>query len=257
MLLGKRFFEGDRMEEALGPLGLALELHEKVLGEMAQESAPYYHLYGRVLLAMAQSTSEQALQEAMIQALQSKMGGEEQAEAPAILPEQAEDFEEAWQCLEYARIIFEKAEDFAGASKVRMTLGDACMDLEDYEGAVKEFQSAADLCKKHIGLADRRTTEACFMLGLNLQMLGKTQEAITAYTEARDATAATIAAAKESDDVAAMTDILSDLNAKIQEQTSLLSNNNNAATDKRPNADQATASDVDGGDASTKKQKTE
>ncbi len=49
----------------------------------------------------------------------------------------SDEFDEAWQLLELARIIYEKNEEPLGVAAVRMSLGDACADVEEWADAVK------------------------------------------------------------------------------------------------------------------------
>jgi hypothetical protein len=88
--------------------------------------------------------------------------------------EHAEDFEEAWSALEMARMIFEKCGDLTSTAKVRLSLGDACADVEQWEDAAKEYGTAASILEE-LEPDGRRTCEALFLWGLALQMLRETR----------------------------------------------------------------------------------
>ncbi len=94
------------------------------------------------------------------------------AELEAAAAEHTEDFEAAWDALEMARTIFEQARDELNVAKVRLSLGDACAEVDEWEDAVKEYGDAANILVRVSG-DNRRTVEALFLWGLALQMTRK------------------------------------------------------------------------------------
>ncbi len=128
-----------------------------------------------------------------------------------------DDFEEAWEALEMARMLHEKFGDSAGVATVRMSLGDACADVDQWEDAVKEYGEAARLYASIqpnrfadfefvslfffcCPLCSRRTVEALFLHGLSLQMTGSKNECRNAMSSAHDTMVQVIAALPESED---------------------------------------------------------
>ena len=135
-------------------------------------------------MQLSNRQTEEAFSDTIVEA----MSAQSQEGAPKITTndlelaaaEHADDFEEAWSALETARMIFEKSEDHLATAKVRLSLGDACSDVEQWDDAAKEYGQAATILEE-LEPNGRRTCEALFLWGLALQMLRKSQISISSF----------------------------------------------------------------------------
>ena len=67
----------------------------------------------------------------------------------------------AWECLENARVLSEKAERWVAASDAMISLGDIAMEGSQLEAAIADYQRALELRQKHLtDPNDRRIAEA-------------------------------------------------------------------------------------------------
>lgn len=132
----------------------------------------------------------------------------------ATAEENMKDFDEGWQALEIARMLYEeKAGDLLGAATCRVALGDAYLDFMQFDEAAQEYEVAAETRKQKLG-DSRATVEALFLLGLVLQNV-KDQKAkcIATITEARDCMARLIARVEAGDQTAGDKSTLDELRA--------------------------------------------
>ncbi|XP_063856563.1 nuclear autoantigenic sperm protein-like [Scylla paramamosain] len=76
----------------------------------------------------------------------------------------------AWEWLDVARVIFDKQEETPEVVKkraqIRLSLGEVCMESEDYEGAINEFKQCLQMQESALEKDDRSLAERHYQLGL-------------------------------------------------------------------------------------------
>lgn len=96
----------------------------------------------------------------------------------------------AWEWLDVARVIFDKQEDKAEVAKkraqIRLSLGEVCMESEDYEGAISEFKDCLAIQEGVLEKDDRSLAETHYQLGLVYSLADDFDNAVTHYTSAVD-----------------------------------------------------------------------
>ena len=213
--------EKEQLSEALDAYSTALEYTEKAYGVQSVESAPLYHKFGTVLMTVTSADAEEGFSKTLVSAMERAMDeGEDKKISKADLEEEAQQhvqsFDEAWEALEIARVIYEKAGDMASVARVRMSLGDACLDVEEYEDAAKEFTEAARL-RRELEKDSRGTTEALFMSALCYQMTGAREECVKAFEEARDMLARLMDKCQDKEELEEMRVLHEDVDEKVKQ----------------------------------------
>lgn len=219
--LAATFMEKQQMVEALDALHTALEFTEKAFGVQSLESAPLYHKFGTILMTVTAQNAEEGFSNTLMSAMQNQMDEEgAQKITKEDLEEEAQNhvqsFDEAWEALEIARLIYQNANDMVSVAKVRMSLGDACLDVDEYEDASKEFGEAAKLRQEHLK-DSRDTTEALFMCGLCCQMTNQRDACIKAFTDARDMLGRLIKVTEDTAVVEEMQTLFNDVDEKVKQ----------------------------------------
>ncbi|KAJ3271434.1 hypothetical protein HDV01_006640 [Terramyces sp. JEL0728] len=181
-------------DDAAEKLAIAVELQVKHLGQYALEVAPTFYLYGKALLAVgAQKNSvlgekaDQPVQEQQINNPNFSFQGDEEDledDEGKVLDEielpPADDLELAWENLDVARLIFSTQTDEKSIhqlAEVHLSLGDVSLESENFEQAIKDFETALGLKKEHFGGNYRELAEAHFKLALSFEYSELNEEA--------------------------------------------------------------------------------
>ncbi|XP_045130573.1 protein HGV2-like isoform X2 [Portunus trituberculatus] len=96
----------------------------------------------------------------------------------------------AWEWLDVARVIFDKQEETPEVVKkraqIRLSLGEVCMESEDYEGAINEFKQCLQMQEPVLEKDDRSLAETHYQLGLVYSLSDNFDSAVSHYTAAVD-----------------------------------------------------------------------
>lgn len=96
----------------------------------------------------------------------------------------------AWEWLDVARVIFDKQEETPEVVKkraqIRLSLGEVCMESEDYEGAINEFKQCLEMQESVLEKDDRSLAETHYQLGLVYSLSDKFDSAVSHFTAAVD-----------------------------------------------------------------------
>ena len=206
----------EQLNEAVYAYCQSLEYAVKAYGAQAPETGPFYLKYGQVLMKLTSEQTESAFNDVIVDAMKNQAQTGDKLSATELenaAAEHADDFEEAWEALEMARMIFENSGDMIQAANVRVSLGDACGEVDQWEDAAKEYGTAAGILQKALG-DDRRTVEALFLAGLALQMISQREGCVKAIGDARDTMTRLVEKNPENEELKA---ILGDLQAKANE----------------------------------------
>lgn len=94
----------------------------------------------------------------------------------------------AWEWLDVARVIFDKQDETPEISKkraqIRLSLGEVCMESEDYEGAISEFQKCLAIQGEVLEKDDRCLAETHYQLGLGHCFSDNFDDAVTHFKAA-------------------------------------------------------------------------
>ncbi|XP_063879316.1 protein HGV2-like isoform X2 [Scylla paramamosain] len=96
----------------------------------------------------------------------------------------------AWEWLDVARVIFDKQEETPEVVKkraqIRLSLGEVCMESEDYEGAINEFKQCLQMQESVLEKDDRSLAETHYQLGLVYSLSDNFDSAVSHFTAAVD-----------------------------------------------------------------------
>ncbi|KAK8372759.1 hypothetical protein O3P69_015515 [Scylla paramamosain] len=96
----------------------------------------------------------------------------------------------AWEWLDVARVIFDKQEETPEVVKkraqIRLSLGEVCMESEDYEGAINEFEQCLQMQESVLEKDDRPLAERHHQLGLCTASWTTLDSAVSHFTAAVD-----------------------------------------------------------------------
>ncbi|XP_063854874.1 nuclear autoantigenic sperm protein-like, partial [Scylla paramamosain] len=96
----------------------------------------------------------------------------------------------AWEWLDVARVIFDKQEETPEVVKkraqIRLSLGEVCMESEDYEGAINEFKQCLQMQESVLEKDDRSLAERHYQLGLVYSLSDNFDSAVSHFTAAVD-----------------------------------------------------------------------
>ncbi|KAJ3305309.1 hypothetical protein HDV03_001602 [Kappamyces sp. JEL0829] len=202
-------------EDAAEKLALAVEIQVNHLGQYAIEVAPTFHLYGKALLAAAVQKNS-VLGEKADQVKPNPLSSEDGAASSAAVAGEdpyldndeddleddegrqlddieiplADDLELAWENLDVARLIYSKQEStehLLELADVHLSLGDVSLESENFDQAVKDYETALKLKLEHAPQGYRELAEAHFKLALAFEYSELNEEAIEHVTCAMDA----------------------------------------------------------------------
>lgn len=96
----------------------------------------------------------------------------------------------AWEWLDVARVIFDKQgetpEVVKKRAQIRLSLGEVCMESEDYEGAINEFKQCLEMQESVLEKDDRSLAETHYQLGLVYSLSDNFDSAVSHFTAAVD-----------------------------------------------------------------------
>lgn len=217
----RRAFALKKYEQAVEYYATALELQTKRHGEDAPETANLYFSYGKALLENAISQASVLGKEqpengdeaegkpsgtgangkgpilsfsgdadegvvlfgqAAIAEEEEEEGDEEDAEGEDGEPE--DDFNAAWEVLELARAIYEKAKDEDDEVKMKLAetyiaLGDVSLETEKFDQAITDYSEGLALKLDLLPISSRQIAEAHYKLSIVLDLTsGRLSDAI-------------------------------------------------------------------------------
>ncbi|KAJ3035083.1 hypothetical protein HK097_004296 [Rhizophlyctis rosea] len=257
---GARNFALREFEAAQDQYSRALEIITYHQGQWAPEAGPIALAYGRVLLEKAIQKSH-LLGGAESKAINNAADEDVKAEASSkassrfvfqgdgpefdVGPASGADVEEAagdeegededlglaWEILDLARMIFEKApskENKQQLADVHILLGDISLESEMFEQAISEFEIAVEMKESYLAPNNRQLAEANWKLGLALEYSKKFPEAIESFKKAlaaleakRDALQSTVGETSEKGKEAASAEVTEN-QAELKEVEDLL-----------------------------------
>eukprot|EP00128_Syssomonas_multiformis_P008007 Colp12_sorted_trinity150504_noHs@2126 len=206
MAQGRRHLACNETASAVEAFQEALKLLVEQHGELGFETADAYMMYGNALLALSkenggifgsQLENEQQQEEEDESDSEDKENegeqgtSEEPAEPAAPTPQEddADGLQIAYESLECARVILEKATDLkskAKLSEVYYMLGEFSMETENFNQAEDDFKSWAKTREMVYGPTNRMVIEAFYTMGCMLHMLERYDSAVTALKTAGD-----------------------------------------------------------------------
>ncbi|KAK8394615.1 hypothetical protein O3P69_005819 [Scylla paramamosain] len=194
---GKRHLLVGDFKSAVTAFKEATESLVELYGEQAPECGDAYYHYGRALLELARKEAGVLgpdLDGASSQ--EGSTGEEEDEEEEKGEGENTEEEEEvttlqcAWEWLDVARVIFDKQEETPEVVKkraqIRLSLGEVCMESEDYEGAINEFKQCLQMQESVLEKDDRSLAETHYQLGLVYSLSDNFDSAVSHFTAAVD-----------------------------------------------------------------------
>jgi tetratricopeptide (TPR) repeat protein len=99
-----------------------------------------------------------------------------------------DDRETAWECLENARIGYQKMDPDkvpeTGLTDVYELLGEICKKNMDFEGCANQYKAASDIALSKPDLSWRIGLNSLYWYGLALEAAGKRNESATAFRRA-------------------------------------------------------------------------
>ncbi|KAJ2631004.1 hypothetical protein H4R22_002287 [Coemansia sp. RSA 1290] len=261
---GTRAFALGSWEEAIEHFGELASITEETFGSESQRYADCLVMYGRALLQHAIEQSALLAQKTLAEAAagsketeakegQPKEEGQGQGqgqpkatiqfegepdfrqveeEAAAAAEEhdsggdEDDDFAAAWNVLDLARVIQEKATDAKSQLKYAetlMLLGDVSMESENFGQAVKDFATALEVKRRHLKEDDRELAEIFYKVALAYEYNQESSKALELMSDVQrilnnrlDALRAesTMEAKEEAD---SLQEVLEDVAAKIEE----------------------------------------
>ncbi|KAJ2452104.1 hypothetical protein EV183_003151 [Coemansia sp. RSA 2336] len=247
---GTRAFALGNWEEAIENFGELSSITEETFGSESQRYADCLVMYGRALLQHAIEQSALLAQKTLAEAASGSKETETKEEQPKaniqfegepdfrqVEEEEEEeehdsgvdeddDFAAAWNVLDLARVIQEKATDTKAQLKYAetlMLLGDVSMESENFAQAVKDFAAALEVKKRHLKEDDRELAEIFYKVALAYeynQENGKALELMSDVQRILNNRLAILKAestmeAKEEAD--SLQDVLEDVATKIEE----------------------------------------
>ncbi|KAH8555351.1 hypothetical protein BGW37DRAFT_476804 [Umbelopsis sp. PMI_123] len=200
---GSRAFLLHNYETATDKLGQACELLDKQFGELAPQCADAYFLYGKALLqhaiqqnsvlgnAATEDTTaaddtetqnatmsnprfhfegEPDLRE--VEAENGNEGDDEDGQAEQEEEEDGDMFNDAWDVLDIARVIYEK--DSSQEARLKLAdvyscLGDVSLETEKFDQAIPDFRSALSIKQCILDQDNRELAELHYKLALALE----------------------------------------------------------------------------------------
>ncbi|KAG0170819.1 hypothetical protein DFQ28_001638 [Apophysomyces sp. BC1034] len=210
---GNRAFSLDDYDTSVIKFGEACQLLDTINGYLSPENGDAYFLYGRALLkvairqnsvlgqaAQASATAvEQAEQEQEVTNTNARLQfagepeledseDEDEEDAAGELAEEGEgaegavedDFENAWDILDIARVIFEKDQDEATQLKladVHMCLGDVSIETEKFNDALPDYRKAIEIKERLLEPDNRQLAEVYYTFALALEFSSESHNA--------------------------------------------------------------------------------
>lgn len=177
-------------------LSTVLETRCDIYGQLAVECREAYILYGKCLLLSVKSThgldavlaQSNKIAAAKQRAADAAAAGDEGAAAAAAaaaapVAEVDDDesgitdtLENAWECLEVARVISQKhAPNSVELSDVLMDIGDVSLESSNAKLALEDYTKCLQIRKSLLPNSDRRIAEVYYVMGLALSMLPECQ----------------------------------------------------------------------------------
>ncbi|KAJ1834786.1 hypothetical protein LPJ63_001671 [Coemansia sp. RSA 2711] len=258
---GTRAFALGNWEAAIEQFGELSSITEETFGSESQRYADCLVMYGRALLQhaieqsalLAQKTLAEAASGTLNKESEEKDEGEAQsskaniqfegepdfrqveeqdsgvegvAEGKEEEEEEEDDFAAAWNVLDLARVIQEKATDKKSQLKYAetlMLLGDVSMESENFAQAVKDFDAALLVKQQFLGDDDRELAEIFYKVALAyeynqdnqraLELMGDVQRILGNRLKHLEASEAT----EDQEEAQSLQEVLADVASKIDE----------------------------------------
>jgi len=217
---GSRAFSLHDYETSTSKFGQACELLDKQFGELAPQSADAYFMYGKALLqyAIKQSSvlgnkaaeESTAIEESETQGVAASNPRFHFEGEPDLREVEAEDdnepededdkaeeeeenegaegdeFNDAWDVLDLARVIYEKdpsPEARQKLSDVYVYLGEVSLETEKFDQAIPDFRSALEIKQSILEPDNRELAELHYKLALALEFSSSEQHLAVEETE--------------------------------------------------------------------------
>ncbi|KAJ2145543.1 hypothetical protein IW136_000949 [Coemansia sp. RSA 678] len=247
---GTRAFALSDWENAIDYFGELSSITEQTFGDESQRYADSLVMYGRALLQHAIEQNALLAQKTLAEAATGTLSKNEESEDEQAQPSKAniqfegepdfrqvdeqdegaaeededDDFAAAWNVLDVARVIQEKATDTKSQLKYAetlMLLGDVSMESENFAQAVTDFTSALRVKQACLADGDRELAEIYYKVALAHEYNQETSKALELMSDVQRILNNRLQSIKDStedkDEFESLQEVLADVKAKIEE----------------------------------------
>ncbi|KAJ2496882.1 hypothetical protein GGH96_005525 [Coemansia sp. RSA 1972] len=244
---GTRAFALSDWENAIDNFGELSSITEQTFGDESQRYADSLVMYGRALLQHAIEQNALLAQKTLAEAATGTLNKNEEDEAQPskaniqfegepdfrqvdddvqdeVDEEEDDDFGAAWNVLDVARVIQEKATDTKSQLKYAetlMLLGDVSMESENFAQAVTDFTSALHVKQACLADGDRELAEIYYKVALAHEYNQETPKALELMNDVQRILSNRLQAIEGSDgdkdEHESLQEVLGDVRAKIEE----------------------------------------
>ncbi|KAJ2655541.1 hypothetical protein IW148_006005 [Coemansia sp. RSA 1199] len=251
---GTRAFALGDWDDAIDNFGELSSITEQTFGSESQRYADCLVMYGRALLQHAIEQNALLAQKTLAEAATGTLNkdeSEDEHEQPSKAniqfegepdfrqvddevqdsgvdneEEEDDDFAAAWNVLDVARVIQEKATDKKSQLKFAetlMLLGDVSMESENFAQAVNDFSSALGVKQQYLADGDRELAEIYYKVALAHEYNQENDKALELMSDVQRILNNRLQAiegsneAEDKDEYESLQEVLADVKAKIEE----------------------------------------